>query len=163
MATLLELCESGLLIKIDPLEDDEQPWRTLYATPEFVEWLDAVLPVMDHNELYSSLLPIEQVFAVFHEFVSGDEFSTDRRFKKLNFNPEQYVWEIKTDDVRIFGWVPQKDAFVCCYGDSADQIKLLDLYSRYVAQTSYVRHEIDLDEPKCCQSKEYGDVISTKD
>lgn len=162
MATLLELCESGHLVKIDPLEEDEQPWRTLYATLEFIDWLEGTLPEMEHEEIHSHLSPIEQVFAVFYEFVSGEEFSSDRRFKKLSFSPEQFVWEIKTDSVRIFGWVPQKDVFVCCFGESADQIKLLNLYGMYIAKTSFIRGELELDEPKCCESGEYADVLSVK-
>ena len=162
MATLIELCESGDLIKIDPLEDREQPWRSLYATPAFIEWLDRTLPEIESDEMFSDPSPIEQVFAAFHEYVSGVGFATDRRFKKLNATPDQYVWEIKTNDIRIFGWVPCKDVFVCCFGDEADRIKLMNSYNTYVAQTSYVRSQLDLDEPKCCQSKEYDDVLSSK-
>ncbi len=163
MATLIELCESGELERINPLEEDEQPWRTLYATLNFIQWLDERLPEVEHNNLYSDLSPLEQVFAVFHEYVSGSEFLKDRRFKKLSFTPEQYVWEIKTDDIRIFGWVPKRDVFICCFGDSADEIKLFDRYSAYIAKTSFVRKNMNLDEPKCCKSKEYDDVISAKD
>lgn len=160
MATLIELCESGQLEKIDPLEEYEQPWRSLYATSDFIEWLDGDLPEIEHEELHADLSPLEQVFAVFHEYVSGQAFSSDRRFKKLSFSPEQFVWEIKTDSVRIFGWVPQKDAFICCFGASADKVKLLNLYGRYIAKTSYVRSQLELDEPKCCQSGDYEDVLS---
>lgn len=162
MATLAELCDSGILDTIDPLEPDELPWRTLYGTMEFLTWLDQVLPNLEHNPMYASLTPLEQVFALFAEYVSGDDFFSDRRFKKLNWKPDRYVWELKTDDVRIFGWAPKKDAFICCFGDAKDRIVIEDSYGRYIAQTVYVRDHIELNEPKCLTGGSYKDVISNK-
>lgn len=160
MATLVELCESGLLDTIDPLEADELPWRTLYGTQELVQWLGNDLPGIDHNELYDDLSPQEQVLAVFAEYVGGGEFVDDRRFKKLNWNPEYYVWEFKTEEIRIFGWVPEKDVFICCFGDSKDRILVEDSYGRYIAKTVYVRNNLNLDEPRFVASGELKDVIS---
>lgn len=160
MATLIELCDSGALEVIDPLEAGELPWRNLYATMEFIEWLDGELPEVEHNALYSNLTPIEQVFAVFYEYVTGENFSSDRRFKKLHCTPNQHVWEFKTDEIRVFGWVPRKDAFICCFGDSKDNIEVNNSYGRYIAKTTNVRNTMDLDEPKLLESRSYLDVIS---
>ena len=46
MATLIELCEVGSLESIDPLEDNELNWRKIYATPNFIAWLDEELPAL---------------------------------------------------------------------------------------------------------------------
>lgn len=146
-----------------PLEPAEMPWRRLYATPEFVEWLDTVVPELEQNTLYDDLRPIEQISALFAEYVAGDSFSNDRRFKKLNWTPDLCVWELKTTDVRIFGWVPERDSFVCCYGDSSDKIKTLDLYGRYMALTRRKMEDVGLDPPICVESSEYSDVISDQD
>jgi hypothetical protein len=163
MATLLELCEQGVLDTIDPLEADEVPWRTLYGTAEFLAWLEHGLPSLNHNELYSDLSPEEQVFAAFAEYVSGEELLDDRRFKKLSCRPEHYVWELKTDEVRIFGWVPHRDAFICCFGDSKDRIVTFDSYGTYIARTVNVRNKLNLDEPKLLASGALKDVVSPKD
>lgn len=163
MATLIELCDAGVIDTIDPLEPGELAWRTLYGTMDFLRWLEDCLPEFDHNELYADLTPQEQVFAVFSEYVSGEPFSTDRRFKKLNWTPDHHVWEFKTDEVRIFGWVPHKDAFICGFGDSKDRIQVQNSYGRYINQTAFVRNQMQLDEPKCLMSRSYADVISTKD
>ncbi|UOA32557.1 hypothetical protein DSM110093_02357 [Sulfitobacter sp. DSM 110093] len=163
MATLIELCESGVLDRIDPLEPEELPWRALYGTMDFLRWLEDDLPALGHNALYADLSPLEQIFAVFAEYVAGDYFSTDKRFKKLTWTPDHHVWEFKTDEVRVFGWVPQKDAFICCHGDSKDQIEVQASYGRYIAQTAFARNQMQLDEPKCITSGSYTDVISTKD
>ena len=88
MATLIELCEVGSLESIDPLEDNELNWRKIYATPNFIAWLDEELPALVSNALYSDLSPIEQVFAAFAEYCSGEEMLNDRRFKKLSSSPE---------------------------------------------------------------------------
>ena len=148
---------------IDPLEPDELAWRTLYGTMEFLNWLGAELPNISHNALYSDLSPQEQVFAIFTEYASGEYLSSDRRFKKLNWTPDHCIWELKTDEIRIFGWVPQKNNFICCYGGDKSTIETLSLYGRYIAQTVRVRQNIDLDEPKHLTSRRYCDVISDAD
>lgn len=160
MATLIELCESGVLTTIDPLEADELPWRRLYATEGFIQWLDEELPKIEHNTLYSNLTPTEQVFAVFYEYVMGENFSSDRRFKKLNWTPDYHVWEFKTDEVRVFGWVPDLNSFICCFGDSKDNIVTKGRYGRYIAQTAYVRNQMDLEEPKCLEGGSHSHVLS---
>ena len=163
MATLLKLCESGVLDTIDPgLGPDELPWRGLYGTVDFLRWLDEGLPNIEHNDLYSDLSPLEQVAALFAEYVSGEDFFSDRRFKKLRWTPDHHVWEFKTDEVRIFGWVPQKDAFICCFGNSKDKIEIDNSYGRYIAQTAYARDQMELDEPKYLTARTYADVISNK-
>jgi hypothetical protein len=164
MATLAMLCEVGALVRLDPgLELGELATRRLYGTPEFVNWLDTDLPVMPEDPLTADLNPLEQVAALFHEYVTGEKFSDDRRFKKLNSTPQHHVWEFKTDDVRIFGWIPEKDVFLCCFGDSKNEIETYRKYGMYIARTKYVRDFLNLDEPKCLQEKEYKDVISTQD
>lgn len=164
MATLIELCKSGDLDTIDPgLEADELPWRCLYGTILFLDWLDQELPNLGHNELYSRLSPHEQVVAMLIDYVSGRYFSNDRRFKQLNWTPNYDIWELKTDEVRIFGWVPQKDAFVCCFGDSKDTIQMKGSYGGYITQTKYTRDKMNLDEPKYVTGRNYTDVISNKD
>lgn len=164
MTTIKEICDSGNLSPITvALKPRELAWRRLYGTIDFIQWLDRDLAAMAGDPLHSTLTPIEQVFALFSEFIVGDDFLTDRRFRKLNWTPDHGIWELKTSDVRIFGWVPEKDCFICCHGDAADRIKNLDLYGRYIAQSKYVMDNLPLDEPKCIISRKHEDVISTKD
>ncbi|MCE0743359.1 hypothetical protein LWC05_05565 [Acetobacter sicerae] len=161
MPTLVQLEGAGLLEKIDALEDDVPPERYLYALPKFVQWLKTDLPLMSENPLYSDLTPQEQVYLLFEDYAAGRTFSTDRRFKKLACTPEHWVWEMKTDSIRIFGWVPCKDFFICCFGDSADEVKKLDRYAAYIARTVYERNQMPLEDPKFVAGKDYADVISS--
>ena len=106
MATLLELCDSESLVRLEvPLGPHDLIWRCLYGTPDFVRWLDEDLSNYDFDPLYANLSPLEQVGALFAEYVLGEPFASDRRFKKLKSTPDHFIWELKTEDVRIFGWV----------------------------------------------------------
>lgn len=84
----------------------------------------------------------------------------DRRFKKLARTPDEFVWEFKTPDIRVFGWIPMRDVFICAFGDMKDEIETRNLYGRYIAQTIYVRNNLELDEPRYVASGEYHDVLS---
>lgn len=155
MATIDALCERGELVKIDGLlEEHELEWRLIYGTPEFICWLDEGISALKIDSMADDLTPMEQVVALLAEYVEGESFLDDRRFKKLNGTPDWFVWELKTVHVRIFGWVPKKNIFICCFGDSKDKIVTLNLAQRYIAQTKYVMNCLDLDEPKALQTKE---------
>ncbi|KAB2655919.1 hypothetical protein F9K94_15440 [Brucella tritici] len=163
MATLEQLIETDELVSLGvELEQNALPCRKLIGTPGFVLWLDEVLPQLQTTIVGGITDPLEQVDAVFHEYISGEDINYDRRFKRLTSRPDdRHVWELKTPDIRIFGWVPKKDHFICCYGEMKDEIELRLAYPRFIAQTVYVRTTLDLDEPKCIQSRDYNDVVST--
>jgi len=162
MATLAELEEAGALVRLDVLDTGEMPWRYIYATPDFISWLDEVLPSLQSTTIGAQLTPEEQVFARFDEYVSGEPLGDDRRFKSLRSTPDHHVWEFKTDDVRIFGWIPRRDTFVATIGDLKDEIEKLQKYGRYIAQTAFIRSNIGLDEPNCITEKDYKSVVSDK-
>ena len=163
MATVTQLEQDGLIERLDiEMEIQEQPWRCLYGTPDFIRWLGEELVGLETRVVGGDLEPLEQVDDLFHQFVVGEDFSTDRRFRKLTSSPEHFVWELKTIDIRIFGWIPQKDFFICTFGGLADDIKLFEQYGTNIAKTVYVRNHLDLDEPKYVNSVEYENVISTK-
>lgn len=163
MATIEQLEQAGLIVRLEiELEIQEQPWRCLYATPDFIRWLDEELENLETRVIGGDLEPLEQVDDLFHQFVAGEDFATDRRFRKLSSDPEHFVWELKTIDIRIFGWIPQKNFFICTFGDLADEIKLRNQYGTNIAKTVYVRNNLNLDEPKYVNSVEYENVISTK-
>lgn len=161
MATLSEL-DGGPLQHIDVLPVHELPWRHLYGTTEFLNWMSDVLPELASTTLGAQLTPLEQVYASFDEYVTGEPFNDDRRFKGLAATPDQFVWEFKTDDIRVFGWVPYKDAFVATFGDTKDDIVTFNRYGLYIAKTAFLRSNLDLNEPKYVASKEYRDVLSNR-
>lgn len=161
MATLSEL-DGGPLQQIDVLPGHEMPWRHLYGTNAFLEWMNNVLPSLVSTTIGAQLTPLEQVYASFDEYASGEPFNDDRRFKRLAATPDHFVWEFKTDDIRVFGWIPYKDCFVATFGDLKDEIVTFNRYGLYIAQTAFFRANLDLDEPGYVASKEYKDVLSDK-
>lgn len=164
MATLQQLEQQNALICIDVgLDPDEQIWRKLYATPEFTTWLDQDLPQLESASVGCELSPYEQVDAIFYDFVIGESLDDDRRFKKLHSTPDRFVFELKTIEVRIFGWFAQKDHFICAFGDLTDKIKDHNLYYGYINQTEFVRNHLELDPPKYVDSRIYDDVLSDAD
>lgn len=147
MATLAELDLVGSIFKIDPgLDPAVQPERLIYASPRLVHWIDQTL-----HQLVSDLgvesSPLEQVGILFEEFCSGEELAVGPRFHVMR-PAVASVWELKTPDIRIFGWFALRDHFVACAADTADRCKRHDLYSGYRTETINFRNQLDLNEPK---------------
>lgn len=161
MSTLKELIENGELQEIEVnLAFDEQKWRRLYGTNEFIKWVTDELVNLKSPLIGQDITPLEQVDAVFRDFIVGKDMQPNKVFKKLRFSPEVYVWEIRTWDIRIFGWFPLKDHFICVYGDRKEDIVTFNKYDRYIAQTKYFREQLMLNEPKFVESKKIKDVLS---
>lgn len=160
MATLSSLVTAGALERISVELEGRLSWRSLYGTPEFIRWLDEVLPYLEPGSAGAEITPNEQVDALFFDFISGERLEEDRRFKALSRTPDLFVWELKTIDVRIFGWFVSMDHFVCCYGDMKDEILRKDSVGTYMARVEYVRNQLDLDEPKRLEFKDYANVLS---
>ena len=162
MPTLTKLIDDGQLVRIEIELEGALPWRTLLGTPDFVRWLDEELPKLETTIVGGDLTPEEQVYAIFYDYVTGAhiQFHTDdRRFKKLN--PLNHnVWELKTLDLRVFGWVLAKDCFICTYGKMKDELELMNSYGRYVALTVGWRNKCGLDKPNVVTGENYNDVLS---
>ena len=61
------------------------------------------------------------------------------------------VWEMKTADIRVFGWMYRPRVFIAVFGDCADTYKGKSATASYeVAKRRVVRERdrLDLDDPK---------------
>ena len=162
MATVLDLAEQGALHKLDPqLEPNEQEWRTIYLLPR-------VVPVFA-NELvsWSSLwkieqTPIQQIDALMETFCSGATLTFGPQFKPLT-HIKDGVWELKTPDVRFFGWFHKKDCFIGGALNSAYNVKNNNLYAGYAGEVAYYRNALDLDQPKFVPGDDPHAVVSNFD
>jgi len=160
MATLLKLAETGEVIKVDPvLGLRELELRRIYLLPRAKNWLAEVLPETDSDRNIEEH-PSQQVDALFYEFCSGQPLPVGRRFKAL-VHLGDGVWELKTADVRLFGWFTQKDWFVVSDCDSKyNLMQRRDLYRGYCVQAVRLREKLSLDEPKYITGDNPDDVIS---
>lgn len=164
MATIATLADAGALVRIEvDLDETRQTWRCLYGTPEFVAWLENTLPRLETGIMGAELTPNEQVYSLFADFIEGQHFEEDRRFRRLNRTPDLSIWELKTIDVRIFGWFVAMDKFICAFGGHKDEIARMDSVGTIMAKTDFVRRKLELDEPKFIHFREYANVLSDAD
>jgi hypothetical protein len=91
--------------------------------------------------------------------ISG-ELLEERRDLRPLLPFDSCVWELKTIDVRIFGWFPIRDAFVAVNGGMARKIKDARMYHGYREEVRTVRDRLDLDEPKSIEGSRVSDVLS---
>jgi hypothetical protein len=162
MATLATLQQQGKLIRIDPgLDPCVQEERMILAAPQLIEWLKSKLAALGSTwELDRT--PQEQLAVLFEVFAAGEPLTFDHTFKKLHPRGEG-VWELKTADVRVFGWFPKKDIFIAVVADTAERIKQHQLYPGYIGTVARFRAHLDLDEPKFLTGDDPHDVVSNYD
>lgn len=159
MATLLNLARQGVLAKLDAgLSWREQEERAVFAFPEVVQWLTEVLPNEASNWLLDQT-PEEQVYALLHSFCAGHELTIDRQVKAVR-HIRDGIWELKTADVRLFGWFPLRDHFICTAVDTAWKIKEFRLYNGFRDKSVAMRNQLDLDEPKYVSGDDPDSVLS---
>lgn len=121
--------------------------RLLYAFPHVVHWLANDLEGLSPDLSGGRQSPLEQVDDLLHAFVSGADLSY---YQRAHFMKpwDDGVWELKTPDVRLFGWFHVRDAFVVANADSGERCKAIGLYEGYRTDTIRRRGLLDLDEPK---------------
>jgi len=158
MATLATLVQRGVLQLIDLPLDGELPMRMFYGRPMFVEWLSTRLPTQP-ADLGGRQSPSEQVDELLYQFITGQPLRDKYDLHPLN--PDHLgVWELKTTDVRIFGWFQVRDVFIAINGAMAKQLKDLKMYGGYRGEVCQVRDRLDLDEPKYVHGSMVSDVLS---
>ena len=148
MATFGTLCDRQALFRLGGgLEPGEQPMRLLFAFPHVVDWLANVMGDLPPDLSGGRQSPLEQVDDLLHDFVSGADLSYYRRTHSME--PwEEGVWELKTPDIRLFGWFHVRDTFIVANVDTAERCKSIGLYEGYRADTIRRRIRLDIDEPK---------------
>lgn len=159
MATLLDLVEQNRLIKLDPqLGWREQEERLIYAFPRVTEWLDRELPDEVSNWNLDEA-PIEQAAALVADFCSGAELTIDRQVKPIR-HISHGVWELKSADIRLFGWFARRDCFICTAGNTTYKVKTYSLYNGYRDEAVRLREQLELDEPKYVPGDDPNGVLS---
>lgn len=158
MATLKELVNLGELVQhIPELRPKDLPERAVYFAPGFnkndLEQLEK-LP----RKRGRDLTPIEQIEQILFEFVIGRRFAYGSDHRKLD-PLTQHVWELKTEDVRLFGWIPLKAHFIIVRGELKDNLIPSKKYTPYIDQTIAFRNQLNLDEPKFITGTRHEQVL----
>jgi hypothetical protein len=162
MATVVELARAGVLSKIDPaLEANEQEWRSIYVLPRCRSRIENDLPNWTSDWKVEET-PLQQLDALAEVFCSGVALTFGRRFKPLR-PTENGIWELKTADLRIFGWFAARDCFIGGALDLTFNVKNHGLYTGYVGEVVRHRDLLDLNEPKFVPGDNPNDVVSNYD
>jgi hypothetical protein len=160
MATPLELDNAGALFKLDPdLGPGKREIRWIYASPRLKTWIEDALPRLE-STWHIELTPQEQLQAFVEEvFAPGEPLTYDWQFKPLT-HIEDGIWELKTADLRMFGWFYEKDCFIGSAANHTDVVKQLKLYRPYAKEAVRFRDQLDLNKPKFVPGDNPHDVVS---
>ena len=158
--TIATLIEAGAIIRIEvELAPREQPTRLLFGTPGFIRWLEERVNSDDKSPLLADSTPAEQLDNLFYTFISGRPLIYSRQFRSVRAE-KNAVWELKTPDLRIFGWFMMRDCFVAAFGDWTNHVKDHDLYRGYRIEVRRLRRELQVEGTLCVEGGEPGDVLS---
>lgn len=159
MATILHLANQGLLHKLEAgLSWREQEERLIYVLPEAMAWMRDVLPIEESN-WGSEISPLEQLDSFLIDYCAGKELAYERQFRPIRHIADG-IWELKTVDVRLFGWFYRKDLFICSAGNIKWKIKESGLVHGYRSEAAGRRDHLGLEEPKFVPGDNPNDVIS---
>jgi hypothetical protein len=147
------------LFRLDPaLEWNEREKRFIHTSPRFRERADKELPNWEsHWNVETN--PTQQFDALVEVFCSGKTLTFGRQIKPLT-HIKDGIWELKTPDLRIFGWFCKKDHFIAGTMDLAFKVKEHNLYAGYVGEVARFRDQLDLDEPKFVKGDDPNVLVS---
>jgi len=129
----------------------------IYGGSIFRAWVQSTLPALAADRSEQS--PAEQLDDLWARFCLGDVLVVDRHFKPLQHIADG-VWELKTTDLRIFGWFPQKDHFIAVLADLKRALVQNRSYGVYRRAVVAARDALPLDNPKFITGTDPNDVVS---
>ena len=160
MATVEQLVTAGLLRPVMVDLGGSLPVRQIFGTLDFIAWLSTALPQLE-NDYDGHATPTEQVENLLAEYISGHPLNYGDGGNLRCLRPvDRGVVELKTADVRIFGWFVRKDRYIATFGHSATRVKTVDLYAGFRNETCRIRDTIDLDAPKFILGTAAHDFLS---
>ena len=162
MATLTMLLDNEVLNEIlVPLYPRESVQRRIYGFPEVTEWMMNVLPGLVTGRMRDTEAPSAQMDTILRKWISGKPIRYRSMFKDMEPYPDQ-VWELKTNDIRIFGWMYRPKEFIAVFPDYADDYKEPTRTKSYFDAARKVvraRDNLDLHEPKIAMGT-FDDLVS---
>jgi hypothetical protein len=152
MPTAQTLAHEGVLVAVDPedlLDQGELPERQLFLMPRVAVWIEEYLEGLESDGYYDgSLTPEQQLFRLFKNFVSGKNLlDPDLPPKQMRPRPCP-IWELRTADLRIFGWFCQHGTFLASAIETKAKCLEHNLYPGFKNQCYSDVASLDLDDPK---------------
>lgn len=120
MATLSKLCDDKVLLKgKGPLGPGRFYERGFYAFPGFVDWIKNEVKNRPTGRINSAMTPNEQLVERLRQWMAGEPMAEGPMFHDMRPS-EDGVWELKTHDLRIFGWLYRPREFIAVCGGHKD-------------------------------------------
>lgn len=138
--------------------EGRKPVRDIYMTAHVTDWLRDTMPSLDPDGYYEGALsPKLQILDTFRRFIGGEPLN-DLPPKTLKSHP-QWIHEIRTHDIRTFGWFYRSDKFIASRIDRKERFSKREVtYSGYIELCCRDREILDLDEPKFIEG-EIDDIL----
>jgi hypothetical protein len=151
MATFDKLLSEGRIVRVKlRLTRGQFDERELYAYPECLKWMKAEVPQMVTGRVQSAFSPKEQLITRLLQWITGKPMARGRMFQDMSPRSDE-VWELKTADLRIFGWMyrPRKFIAVCSgYADHYKEPTKIKNYADDMRAVVQARDELPLDGDK---------------
>ena len=159
MSTMTKLLANTTLQSVTlGLLDDELPERGLFGTARLFYFLDKELPsIPSRDPLLSSK---EQVSNLFGRYLKNKPLVLQSPISPIR-HLEQGIWELKTLDVRVFGWFANKDTMILDAGCDVKLLKAGNLaYSGFINQTNYIRKSLGFSSADYIQGTTPNDILT---
>jgi hypothetical protein len=124
--------------------------RFLYAYPDCVKWMKETVPTLATGRINSAQTPAEQLILRLQQWLSGAPLKKGPMFKEMAYPKDNDVWELKTEDLRMFGWIYQPKKLIiasCGYADHYKPPKIKN-YADDARAVVQARNALPLDGPK---------------
>jgi hypothetical protein len=158
MATIEQKIASGELEKYEAnLKPRELVDRIIYYSPDLTKWISNDLQ-QANRDFDQHLDPLDQVVILFDEFVAGRPMTFGFQIKKLA-SLNDYVWEMRPTDVRIFGYFYRKSIFIAVCGELKKNLTKNALYKPFIAEVVNFSKNINLDRPEKIMETRLKDVL----
>jgi hypothetical protein len=135
-----------------PLKTGEFDEREFHAMPSLLRFLEEILPGAKAGVLGATESPAAQMDTLLRKWNVGKPLVYSRAFSNLK-PTVRGVWEMKTVDLRIFGWLWRPKIFIATFAGLADDYKSQDgkppkeSYGEARDRVVWIRDRLDLDPP----------------
>jgi hypothetical protein len=135
-----------------PLKWGEFDEREFHAMPSLVRFLEEILPGAKTGILEATETPAAQMDTLLRKWNSGKPMAYSRAFSNLK-PTVRGVWEMKTADLRVFGWLWRPKVFIATFAGLADDYKSQnrnppkESYAEARDRVVWIRDRLGLDPP----------------
>jgi hypothetical protein len=106
-----------------PLKRREFDEREFHAMPSLVRFFEEILPGAKTGVLEATETPAAQMDTLLRKWNSGKPMAISRAFSNLK-PTARGVWEMKTADLRVFGWLWRPKVFIAAFAGLAGRLQI---------------------------------------